>query len=199
MNKEVYGYKFTNADMTCGDFKYELGIEYEIKGDIKPCENGFHFCEKFDNCYIYYNNIKGDKRLFKVAGSGEIILKDGKYICSKIKFLEEITDIEGLIRENQDNVNWYIVSSRQKLSQEFIREFKDKVCWWDVSRWQRLTENAIREFKDNIEWSWVSKYQTLSEDFIREFKDRVDWGWISSEQELSEGFIKEFKDRVKED
>ena len=103
---------------------------------------------------------------------------------------------EEYIRANIDKINWFSISSNQKLSEYFIREFKDKVKWNNISRFQKLSEDFIREFQDEVHWYSISKYHTLTEDFIREFKDKVYWHVISIYQKLSENFIKEFKDKI---
>ena len=58
------GYKFMESDMTCKGFQYEIGKEYILEEELQICRNGFHFCENPFDCLGYYNNIKGDKRLF---------------------------------------------------------------------------------------------------------------------------------------
>ena len=67
--KEKIGYKIMNHDMTCdgggNPFQYELGKTYEIEGEVKPCNNGFHFCKKLLDTLGYYNNISGDKRFLQ--------------------------------------------------------------------------------------------------------------------------------------
>ena len=47
-------YKGFNKDMTCRDFQYEEGKEYEATGEIKCCNNGFHACEDPLDCFNYY-------------------------------------------------------------------------------------------------------------------------------------------------
>lgn len=171
--KKIKGFKMTNNDMTCKGFQYEIGKEYHIEGEITPCKNGFHFCKELINCLRYYNNINGDKRFFEVEAWGKVIDKEDKCVTNNIKFIREISidEVFEYIRKFKDNVNWYRISRKQKLSESFIREFKDKVNWIYISKYQTLSENFIREFKDKVDWYWISKYQTLSEDFIREFKD----------------------------
>ena len=88
------GYKFMESDMTCKGFQYEIGEEYIIEGELEICKNGFHFCKNPFDCLKYYDNIKGDKRLFLVKALGEVITEDDKSVTNKIKILEEITDIE---------------------------------------------------------------------------------------------------------
>ena len=95
-----------------------------------------------------------------------------------------------------DDVNWYKVSERQKLSENFIREFQYYVDWDYISYNKNLSENFIREFHDKVDWRYISEYQKLSEGFIREFQNKVNWDYISCCQKLSEDFIREFQDKV---
>ena len=119
-----------------------------------------------------------------------------KQVEKEVKELIKKEFLNCSVEEFQDEVNWFCISSSQKLSESFIREFKDKVDWDRISYSQKLSENFIREFKDKVEWENISSSQKLSENFIREFKDKVEWDYISYSQKLSESFIREFKDEV---
>ena len=44
MSEVIKSYKGFNKDMTCRDFQYEEGKEYEERYAL-VCENGFHACE----------------------------------------------------------------------------------------------------------------------------------------------------------
>ena len=48
-------YKGFNRDLTCRDFQYEEGKEFEIDGDVKLCSRGFHACEDPIDCFGYYD------------------------------------------------------------------------------------------------------------------------------------------------
>ena len=69
--KTIKAYKGFNSDMTCRGFQYEVGKEYEIEGDIKVCERGFHACESplevLDHYPIFGDN--GENRFCKVEQS----------------------------------------------------------------------------------------------------------------------------------
>ena len=61
-----------------------------------------------------------------------------------------------------DEVNWSNISRHKKLSEEFIREFQDKINWYFISsRYQKLSEEFIREFQSSIYWGSISNYQKL--------------------------------------
>lgn len=62
------GYKMLNADMTSmyGSMTYEVGKTYELKEEITPCKQGFHFCEELTDCLYYYTNLDNDKRFFEI-------------------------------------------------------------------------------------------------------------------------------------
>ena len=97
--KKIKGYKGFNPDLTCRDFKYEVGKEYETD-EAKVCETGFHFCENPFDVWGYYPpcNEKGQlNRFCEVEGSGDIDNShSGKIACSHIKVNAEI-GLQGII------------------------------------------------------------------------------------------------------
>ena len=167
------GYKFMKSDMTCLGFQYEVGKEYILEEELQICRNGFHFCENPFDCLRYYDNIKGDKRLFLVEALGKVITKDDKSVTNKIKIVEEITDIEKFFDENINNfeVDWNYISEYQTLSEEFIEKYSDKVNWDDISEYQKLSEDFIEKHSDKVDWFCISRYQKLSEKFIKKYKN----------------------------
>ena len=111
-NKEIIkGYKGFNPDLTCRDFKYEVGKEYDIDKAVS-CQTGFHFCENPFDVLNYYapSSEKGMNRFCEVEGSGEFD-KSGndKVACTHIKVNAEI-GLQGLITAGVkfilDKVNW---------------------------------------------------------------------------------------------
>lgn len=62
----IEGYKGTASDITCrNDFQFELNKRYIVEGDIKICDNGFHFCKSLCNVFYYYP-LNASNRFFKV-------------------------------------------------------------------------------------------------------------------------------------
>ena len=92
--KTIKAYKGFNSDMTCRGFQYEVGKEYEIEGDIKVCERGFHACESplevLDHYQIFGDN--GENRFCKVEQSGTIDKEENstKVCSSKINIKAEL-------------------------------------------------------------------------------------------------------------
>ena len=92
--KTIKAYKGFNPDMTCKGFQYEVGKEYEIEGDIKVCERGFHACESplevLDHYPIFGGN--GENRFCEVEQSGTIDKEESstKICSSKIKIKAEL-------------------------------------------------------------------------------------------------------------
>ena len=100
-------YKGFNPDMTCRDFQYEEGKEYEVDGEIACCENGFHACEDPLDCFQYY--APGQSVYHEVEQSGKISRKSGgdsKIASSKIKIGAKI-DIAKIV-----NLHFDFVKSR---------------------------------------------------------------------------------------
>ena len=191
------GYKFMESDMTCKGFQYEIGKEYSLKDELSMCNNGFHFCENPFDCLGYYNNIKGDMRLFLVEALGEVITDGNKSVTNKIKIVEEIPNIEKFFDENKDNfvVDWFYISIYQKLSEGFIEKYSDKFIWHYISAYQTLSEEFIEKHYNKVDWDKISINQKLSEEFIEKYCDNVDWYCISKYQTLSEEFRQKHRDK----
>src|SRR5574343_423060 len=173
----MVGYKMTESDMTCRGFQYEVEKEYSLKGELKICRNGFHFCENPFDCLEYYNNIKGNKRLFLVEALGEVITEHDKSITNKIKIIEEIKDIEKFFDENINKYefDWDHILINQKLSESFIEKYSNKVDCKCISEYQTLSEEFIGKHKDKVNWYLISQYQKLSEEFIEKHINKINW------------------------
>ena len=88
----IVAYKGFNNDLSCRDFQYEVSKEYEIKGEIKCCERGFHACESPMEVFDYYDMF--NSRFAEVEQSGQIDKEDDnkstKICSSRIKIKAEL-------------------------------------------------------------------------------------------------------------
>ena len=50
----ITAFKGFEPDFKCKDFQYEVGKEYETKGEINCCNNGFHACKVPLDVFKYY-------------------------------------------------------------------------------------------------------------------------------------------------
>jgi hypothetical protein len=89
-------------------------------------------------------------------------------------------------------LNWFYISKRCVLSEEFIREFANEVFWDEISDYQILSEEFIREFQHLLNWHAISSKQNLSDDFLLEFQNKVDWYWYFVRRDASFRIMKKF-------
>ena len=85
------GYKAFLSDMTTrhGDNTvYEVGKTYTVEGEVKICENGYHFCKKCVDVYDYYNK---PCRICEVNVTGAVQTQGNKSVGRKLKILRELT------------------------------------------------------------------------------------------------------------
>ena len=105
--EKIKAYKGFNTDLTCRDFQYEVGKEYEQKGKMVACENGFHACENPMDVFGYYP--PNNSRYCEVEQSGTIDRSQDKIASSKIRIQCEI-GLSGIINAGVkfilDKVNW---------------------------------------------------------------------------------------------
>ena len=94
-DKVITSYKGFDKDMKCCGFQYEVGKEYEMDGEIKCCNRGFHACKSPLEVWDYYNML--NSRFAEVEQSGKIDEEEkSTKVCSshiKIKAELKLADI----------------------------------------------------------------------------------------------------------
>ena len=106
--------------------------------------------------------------------------------------------IHGLCKYEKLITDWYRVSCKGNLSDEYIIENKEHLFWRTMCMFHKMSEDLMRTCADFVDWEMASRNQTLSEAFIEEFADRVDWFYIVGHQEISEDFIKKHEKEIDE-
>ena len=93
--KVIKSYKGFDKDMKCRDFQYEVGKEYDMDGEIKCCNRGFHACKSPIEVWDYYDML--NSRFAEVEQSGKIDEEEkSTKVCSshiKIKAELKLADI----------------------------------------------------------------------------------------------------------
>ena len=91
----ITSYKGFDKNMKCRGFKYEVGKEYEMDGEIKCCNRGFHACKSPMEVWDYYDML--NSRYAEVEQSGKIDEEEkSTKVCSshiKIKAELKLADI----------------------------------------------------------------------------------------------------------
>ena len=91
----IKSYKAFDKNMRCRDFQYEVGKEYNMDGEIKCCNRGFHACKFPLEVWDYYDIL--NSRFAEVEQSGEIDEEEkSTKVCSshiKIKAELKLADI----------------------------------------------------------------------------------------------------------
>ena len=106
MKKKIY-YKGFDKNLRCRGFQYEIGKSYTHKGEIKPCESGFHACEYPLSVFNYY--APANSRFAVVEASGKIVPYDDKIACEKLKIKAELSFddlIKAAIKFTFDRAKW---------------------------------------------------------------------------------------------
>ena len=91
----ITSYKAFDKNMKCRGFQYEVGKEYEMDGEIKCCNRGFHACKSPIEVWDYYDML--NSRFAEVEQSGKIDKEEkSTKVCSshiKIKAELKLADI----------------------------------------------------------------------------------------------------------
>ena len=88
--KVITSYKGFDKNMQCRGFQYEVGKEYEMDGEIKCCNRGFHACKSPLEVWDYYDML--NSRYAEVEQSGKIEKEENstKVCSSRIKIKAEL-------------------------------------------------------------------------------------------------------------
>ncbi len=88
--KVITSYKAFDKNMQCRGFQYEVGKEYEMDGEIKCCNRGFHACKSPMEVWSYYDML--NSRYAEVEQSGKIEKEENstKVCSSRIKIKAEL-------------------------------------------------------------------------------------------------------------
>ena len=85
------GYKAFLPNMTTqhgDDIVYEVGKTYTVEGEVRICENGYHFCKKCVDVYDYYSK---PCRICEVNVTGAVQTQGNKSVGRRLKILRELT------------------------------------------------------------------------------------------------------------
>ena len=87
---KIISYKGFDENMQCRGFQYEVGKEYEMDGEIKYCNRGFHACKSPMEVWDYYDML--NSRYAEVEQSGKIEKEENstKVCSSRIKIKAEL-------------------------------------------------------------------------------------------------------------
>ena len=88
--KVIKSYKAFDKNMQCRGFQYEVGKEYEMDGEIKCCDRGFHACKSPMEVWDHYDMLSS--RFAEVEQSGKIDEEGNstKVCSSRIKIKAEL-------------------------------------------------------------------------------------------------------------
>lgn len=93
--KVIKSYKAFDKNMQCRGFQYEVGKEYDMDGEIKCCDRGFHACKSPMEVWDHYDMLRS--RFAEVEQSGKIDEEgNSTKVCSshiKIKAELKLADI----------------------------------------------------------------------------------------------------------
>ena len=118
--KTMKAYKGFNKDMTCRDFQYVEGGEYDT-ASAEVCRSGFHACENPLDCFAYYHPSKGS--IFHEVELGGDIQRcdvDTKCAATKIKIGARLT-LAGMIKAGLDFVLAKVKKSKTPAATSGVR------------------------------------------------------------------------------
>ena len=113
MKKKIIGYKGFGKGLKCRDFQYEVGKEYKQDGEVKLCDNGFHFCENPLNVLNYYP-LRDGNEFAEIEARGDVKTENDKSATNKI-FIKAKLDLPMLIKASVDFI-WNKASKGEILS-----------------------------------------------------------------------------------
>ena len=153
------GYKAFLSDMTTkhGDNTvYEVGKTYTVEGEVKICENGYHFCKKCVDVYDYYSK---PCRICEVSVTGAVQTQGNKSVGRKLKILRELTadEISSLCNSGNRNSGYF------NTTEPPVRLFDHQTdITFSDFKWSRAYDLLCHIPSDCLTWKY-SEYMTDDE------------------------------------
>ena len=97
------GYKafnITKNGKKCLEYNFGQKKIHEIEGELEVCENGFHFCEKLEDVFDYYDFDKNNVIVHEIEALGEVLKEDNKSVTNKLKIGRKLSNKE--VFNNED-------------------------------------------------------------------------------------------------
>ena len=153
-------------------------------------------CSRYDNQPFCFNPQEMNKKMVKSIDEWNGICEELKYYPIFLIYISHDID-ENVIRENEDQFDWNLLSSCQSgFSEEFLNEYKEKLNLNTITLRFQLSKDFIRENIELLNWKTISSTQALSEEFIDEFEDEIDWEYLSMNSYLTKDMIRKYKDKL---
>ncbi len=125
--------------------------------------------------------------VFKHIGHRYVKVEIIRWVMKKdIVYMIGTTPFEHFVRERNmtgcilcrklrpnEKINWYTISRRYPLSEEFINLYHNHLDWYWISSKQRLSERLMNVFSDKLDWWEISLKQKMSEDFKKKYSNRL--------------------------
>ena len=144
MIKGYKGFKWKENKLNCEDVNYQVGKTYEVKGKIKLCNIGIHYCEKIDDILTYYD-LK-DLVICEVEDLGKTIKSNDKNVTNKLKIVKII-----------NKSKWNKLFKRYKYDNKGNMIYK-KDCYGDEYFWEYDDKGNIIYQKDCDGKEYYYKY-----------------------------------------
>ena len=145
---------------------------------------------------FYFRSQEINKKMVKTMDEWNEIREELKNYPIFLIYQSHDID-ENVIRENEDQFDWNLLSSCQSgFSEEFLNEYKEKLNLNTITLRFQLSKDFIRENIELLNWKTISSTQALSEEFIDEFEDKIDWEYVSVNSYLTKDMIRRYKDKL---
>lgn len=186
--KEVIAYKGMNSDMSCRDFKYEIGKAYKTdKAEL--CNCGFHAC--LNPLNVLYPRY-ASSRYFKVKLSGEITkcdFDDTNVAATEMTILEEIN-----IKELRNITEWWKSENILGLlywSDGLARVQRGDGLWNFIDKKGKLLSDEWFEWVDNFKEGFARLQRSDGQyNFIDKDGKILSDEWFNLVDNFQEGFAR---------
>ena len=81
----IKAFKGFTRDLKCRDFQFKEGETFEVQGEPKLCEHGFHACEDPIDCFSYYAPGESEYHEVELDGVSPERRDDSKVVAKRIK------------------------------------------------------------------------------------------------------------------
>lgn len=143
--RSFLAYKGFDSELMCRGFQYEIGKTYEMEGEPKLCEQGFHCCLKLSDVFGFYSPFGYEHSVVNRKHIAKCIPTENRYCLVEVLGDVDNSSFEGM-RHSTKIVTNKIKIVKELTVEDVITILEDELL--SAKGWCQTVAGTLAELED---------------------------------------------------